>query len=73
MPQSGSATPKTKRQGFLSNDRKRWDKEGEDAVHLTKKILANFELKTSSTNTAIGWRVTKGERSTDTSTTNRKK
>ena len=45
MPQSGSTTPKTKRQGVLSNRRKRWDKEGEDTVHLTRKILANSELR----------------------------
>ena len=45
MPQSGSTTPKTKRQGVLLNGRKRWDKEGEDAVHLTRKILANSELR----------------------------
>ena len=44
MPQSGSTTPKTKQQGILSNSRKPLDKEGEDAVHLTKKILANSEL-----------------------------
>ena len=44
MHQSGNTTPKTKRQGVLSNGRKRWDKEGVDAVYLTKKILSNPQL-----------------------------
>ena len=44
MPQSGNTTPKTKQQGVLSNGRKCWDKEGEDAVYLTKNILSNPQL-----------------------------